>query len=144
MLEWNCYFTSIHGNHTLHLRQCRDAITNKFRLGTHRAGIHRPYIRGGGFVASLSWGQETKIIWQHMTATLGLNHIYSLYGHLLWDVFSLRKTDDWESSGRAQQTDKRKNREISVIITVFASKSVESSFCQRGFTYFCYNILKNV
>ena len=22
MLEWNCYLTSIHGNHTLHLRQC--------------------------------------------------------------------------------------------------------------------------
>ncbi len=33
MLEWNCYLTSIHGNHTFHLRQCGcNQVFNQLKL----------------------------------------------------------------------------------------------------------------
>ncbi len=32
MLEWNCYLTSIHGNHTFHLRKCSCTSSFLYRL----------------------------------------------------------------------------------------------------------------
>ena len=71
MLEWNCYLTSIHGNHTLHLRQCRDIACYLFArapsmLATFRKSLPSLIFhffcdsRFGGFATTLRYLQPSE------------------------------------------------------------------------------------